>query len=42
LNSANEAGSKPVVEILEYPQTALGSTVKIPPVSINVYEFEIA
>ncbi|MFB3777461.1 MAG: alpha-N-arabinofuranosidase [Bryobacteraceae bacterium] len=42
LNSANEAGSKPVVEIREYPQTALGSTVKVPPISINVYEFEIA
>jgi alpha-N-arabinofuranosidase len=40
LNSANQPGAKPVVEILEYPQTALGDTVKVPPVSISVYEFE--
>jgi hypothetical protein len=41
VNAANEAGKKPVVEILEYPQTALADTVQVPPVSINVYEFEI-
>jgi alpha-L-arabinofuranosidase len=41
LNTANEAGKKPLVEILEYPQKALVDTVQVPPVSINVYEFEI-
>ena len=42
LNSANDAGKKPVVEILEHPQTALPDTVQVPPVSISVYEFETA
>ena len=42
LSSANQAGQKPVVEIVESPQSALGDTVKVPPVSISVYEFEIA
>jgi alpha-L-arabinofuranosidase len=41
VNAANEAGKKPVVEILEYPQKAFADTVQVPPVSINVYEFEI-
>jgi len=40
LNSANLPGAKPAVEILEYPQTGLADTVKVPPVSISVYEFE--
>jgi alpha-N-arabinofuranosidase len=42
LSSANQAGQKPVVEIVESPQSALGDAVKVPPVSISVYEFEIA
>jgi alpha-N-arabinofuranosidase len=41
VNARNEAGAKPVVEILEYPQNALADTVQVPPVSVNVYEFEI-
>jgi alpha-N-arabinofuranosidase len=41
VNAANQAGQKPVVEILEYPQNALGDTVQVPSVSVNVYEFEI-
>jgi hypothetical protein len=41
VNAANQAGQKPAVEILEYPQTALGETVQVPAVSVNVYEFEI-
>jgi alpha-N-arabinofuranosidase len=41
VNSANQAGQKPVVEILERPQQALTGAVQAPPVSINVYEFEI-
>jgi alpha-N-arabinofuranosidase len=42
LNSANVPGQKPAVEILEYPQQALTGTVKVPPISVNVYEFEVA
>jgi alpha-N-arabinofuranosidase len=42
LNSANVAGQKPVVEIVEQPQAALPETVQVPPVSISVYEFETA
>ena len=41
LNSANQAGKPPLVEIVEYPQTRLPDTVQVPPVSIGVYEFEI-
>ena len=41
VNAANEPGRKPVVQILEYLQQALPDTVQVPPVSINVYDFEI-
>jgi alpha-N-arabinofuranosidase len=41
VDSANRAGQKPVVEIIEHPQQAFTGTVQAPPVSINVYEFEI-
>ena len=41
VNSANEAGKKPAVEIVETPQTALPDTVQVPPISVSVYEFEI-
>jgi hypothetical protein len=41
VNAANQAGQKPAVEILEYPQNALGDPVQVPPISVNVYEFEI-
>jgi alpha-N-arabinofuranosidase len=41
LNSANRADQKAVVEIMEHPQQAFTGTVQVPPVSINVYEFEI-
>ncbi len=41
VNAANVAGQKPVVEILEYPQNALGEAVQVPSVSVSVYEFEI-
>jgi hypothetical protein len=36
------AGQKPAVEIVESPQPALGETMRVPRISINVYEFEIA
>ena len=42
VNAANEAGKKPAVEILEYPQKALTERVQVPPISVNVYEFETA
>jgi alpha-L-arabinofuranosidase len=41
LNSANVAGQKAVVEIVEKPQPAFTDMVQVPPVSINVYEFDI-
>ena len=41
LSSANVAGQKPAVEIVEKPQPSLPDTVQVPPVSINVYEFDI-
>lgn len=41
LAAANQPGRKPAVEIVEHPQQALAATVQVPPVSINVYEFEI-
>jgi len=41
LNSANQPGQKPAVEIAEHFQPAFGSTVQVPPVSISVYEFDI-
>jgi alpha-L-arabinofuranosidase len=41
LNSANQPGQRPAVEIVEYPQSSLPDTVPVPPVSIGVYEFEI-
>jgi len=42
VNSANQAGQKPAVEIVEHPQEALPGRAQAPPVSISVYEFEIA
>jgi alpha-L-arabinofuranosidase len=42
LSSANLPGQKPAVEIVERPQQAFSGTVQVPPVSIGVYEFELA
>ncbi len=42
LTSANVAGQKPAVEIVESAQPSLPETVQAPPVSISVYEFDIA
>jgi hypothetical protein len=41
-SSANQAGQKPNVEIVEPSAPALAGPVKVPPVSVSVYEFEIA
>ncbi len=42
LTSANLPGQKPNVEIVESSVQALADTVQVPPVSVSVYEFEIA
>jgi alpha-L-arabinofuranosidase len=41
LNAANEPGKKPAVQILEYSQQVLSETIPVPPISVNVYEFQI-
>ena len=41
VNSANAPGKEPVVKIEEIPQPSLPETVQVPPISVNVYEFEI-
>jgi alpha-N-arabinofuranosidase len=41
-NAANEPGKKPAVQIVEYAQNALSETMQVPPVSINVYEFNLS
>ncbi len=42
MEAANEPGQKPAVDIVEHSQQALSGTVEVPPISVNVYEFEIA
>ncbi len=42
VNSANEAGKEPVVKIVESAQSGLPETIQVPPVSVSLYEFEIA
>ena len=42
VNSANEAGKEPDVKIVETAQDGLPQTVQVPPVSVSLYEFEIA
>ena len=41
VNTANEPGKKPAVQIVEIPQKALPEKVQVPPISINVYEFHV-
>ncbi|MGH9405368.1 MAG: alpha-L-arabinofuranosidase [Terriglobia bacterium] len=41
VDAVNEPGKAPAVRIVETPQRALPGRVSVPPVSINVYEFEI-
>ena len=40
-DSYNQPGKEPVVKIEEISQTSLPEKVQVPPVSVNVYEFEI-
>lgn len=41
VDSTNEPGKEPVVTIKEIAQTEVPATVQIPPISVNVYEFEV-
>ena len=41
VDTANAPGRKPAVDIVESAQQALPESVGIPPISVNVYEFEV-
>ncbi len=41
VNAENQPGKKPEVAIVESPQKSLPETLQIPPLSVNVYEFEV-
>ncbi len=41
VNSVNEAGKEAVVKIGETEQAGMPETIRVPPVSINLYEFEV-
>jgi alpha-N-arabinofuranosidase len=40
-DAANEAGKEAVIKIKEIAQGSLPETVQVPPISVNVYEFEV-
>ena len=42
VNSTNEAGKEPAVRIVETAQNEVPETVQVPPVSVSLYEFDIA
>ena len=41
VNSANEAGKAPMVNIMETEQPGFSESVQVPPISVSVYEFEV-
>ena len=41
-NSTNEAGKEPAVKIVETAQNGIPETVLVPPVSVSLYEFDVA
>jgi alpha-N-arabinofuranosidase len=41
VNAVNETGKEPAVKIVETPQETLPVSIKLPPISINVYQFDI-
>lgn len=41
VNSANESGKEPEVKIDETAQAGMPETIRVPPVSISLYEFEM-
>jgi alpha-N-arabinofuranosidase len=42
VSSTNEVGKEPAVKIVETAQDGLAETVQVPPVSVSLYEFDIA
>jgi alpha-N-arabinofuranosidase len=42
VNAANEPGKEPVVKVNEFAQVALMDVGEVPPISVNVYEFEVS
>ncbi|MGA2571345.1 MAG: hypothetical protein ABSF23_12565 [Terracidiphilus sp.] len=42
VSSTNEVGKEPAVKIVETEQYGLPETVQVPPVSVSLYEFDIA
>ena len=42
VNANNEAGKEPMLKIAEYPLEGFAQRVRVPPISINVYRFDIA
>lgn len=42
LASTNEVGKEPAVKIVETAQTGLPETIQVPPVSVSLYEFDVA
>ncbi len=42
VNAANEVGKGPVVKIVESAENRFAETVEVPPVSVSLYEFEVA
>ena len=42
VDADNEPGKEPVVKIVESSQTTLPSKVQVPPISVNVYEFDLS
>jgi alpha-N-arabinofuranosidase len=41
VDAENEPGKEPVIKIVESSQSALLSRVQVPPISVNVYEFDV-
>lgn len=41
VDTTNEPGKKPGVDIVESPQQAIAENVRVPPISVNIYEFAI-
>ena len=42
VSSTNEVGKEPAVKIVETAQDGLPGTVQVPPVSVSLFEFDIA
>jgi alpha-N-arabinofuranosidase len=42
VDSDNEFDKEPIVKIIESPQPALLGKVQVPPISVSVYEFDVA